>query len=841
MKTKSASVLAVAVLLLITGLAVKKYDGREAGGEVPGFDYFYAQRAFPYGKIDYEAHRQAAASYVHSAAVRRNTLSATWQFAGPSNIGGRISDIEMHPADQNIAYLAASSGGVFKTTDAGVSWFPIFDTEVSLSMGDIALAPSNPDIVYVGTGEANGGSGSLTYDANGVYKSTDGGLTWTHLGLELTRMTGKMAVHPTDPDIVFAATMGDMYGSGPDRGLYRSADGGTTWSQVLFLTDSTGCIDVVINPQNPNYVFAAMFERSRKPNNKRYFGVSSGLWRSTDGGLTWSQLTNGLPAVGGLYSRIAVDLCETSPSVVYTQYVDDNYEFMGMYKSTDNGNSWTQTNDAGLSGSQGSAGFWYGKIRVDPTDPDIVFAIGFDMYKTETGGNSWGPSFPNVHVDQHAIAVHPLNNDFVMNGNDGGLYISQDGGSNWNHHKDLPITQFYTCELDESDPKVLVGGTQDNNTVRTLTGSFFDWDYLIGGDGFYALIDPANNNYWYGEFQYGNIFRSDDGGQNFSYKTTGLTGTGNWNTPIVFMPNNTQTLFTGYQQVFRTNNRGDNWFPISPNLTTIDPNGNLLYGTITTIDVSTLNTDIIYAGTDDGKVWVTTDGGNNWNIVSGSLPVRWVTRITCDPFVPSRAYVSLSGYRFHDQMAHVYMTSNNGTSWQDISGNLPDIPCNDIIADPTMDSVLYLATDAGVYYTTDMGTGWNVAGTGMPVLVCNDLRLHVPSATLLVGTYGRGMYKMSTSVLLDVRGERKRLSGLNLFPVPAKDYLDIAFDSPGPARGRVEILDLAGRQLAVVYEGPFTAGRNAFRWEPDRLAGGACLVVVTANGSAVSGKAILAQ
>ncbi len=783
--------------------------------ETPGYDYFFASRSYPYGKIDYAAHQKAAAQYLTRTSGMKSVASAAWQYAGPNNIGGRISDIEMDPSNINIAYLAASSGGIFKTNDAGNSWFPVFDDQPSMSMGDMAIAPSNTDIIYVGTGEANGGSGSLTYDANGVYKSTDGGLTWTHKGLELTRMTGKMAVHPSNPDIVFAATMGDLYGHNPDRGLFRSANGGNTWTKVLFLTDSTGCIDVVINPQNPSIVYAAMFERSRNPNNKRYYGVTSGVWRSMDGGITWNQLSNGLPPIGGLYSRIAIDLCDASPNIVYAQYISDSYEFYGIYKSTNGGNSWTQTNDNFLvqNQAQGNAGYWYGKIKVDPTDPDIVFVIGFDMYKTTDGGSSYDYTFELTHVDHHAIAIHPLDHNFVMNGCDGGLNISQDGGDNWIHHQDLPITQFYTCEIDESDPLVLVGGTQDNNTVRTVTGSFYDWEYLIGGDGFYALIDPVDNTYWYGEYQYGNIFRSDDGGITFNYIANGISGQGNWNTPIVFDPVNPQILYTGYQQVFKTNDRGDNWTSISPDLTTVDVTGNLLFGTITSIHVSPVNLNIIYAGTDDGKVWRTLNGGINWNNVTGTLPTRWVTRVTCDPFIASRAFVTLSGYRYHDNISHIYMTTNNGTTWQNIGNGLPDIPCNDVVADESQDSTLYLATDAGTYFTTDMGASWDPLGTGMPVLVCTDLKIHQPTKTLLVGTYGRGMYKLDLSEALGIDESEIAVNSLKIFPVPVTEKLNIRVEINSSLHNKIRIFSIDGKPLETIFDGTLSKGAHLFKWK----------------------------
>src|SRR6185436_5300807 len=268
--------LALVSAIFISSKNNNRLPGKDAAEEEAGFDYFYAQRSYPYDKIDYNAYQAAASVSKNQLALSRSTSVASWQYAGPNNIGGRIVDIEMDPTNMDVAFLGAASGGVFKTTDQGTTWFPVFDNETSLSIGDIAIAPSNTNIVYVGTGEANGGSGSLTYDANGVYKSTDGGLTWTNVGLQQTRITGRIAVHPTNPDIVFAATMGELYGQSPDRGLYRSADGGASWTKVLFINDSTGCADVVVNPANPNYVFATTWERSRRPNDKRYFGVASG-------------------------------------------------------------------------------------------------------------------------------------------------------------------------------------------------------------------------------------------------------------------------------------------------------------------------------------------------------------------------------------------------------------------------------------------------------------------------------------------------------------------------------------------------------------------------------------
>lgn len=759
-------------------------------------DWFYMQRAFPYGKIDHAAYYNAAKKELAPRANHVSKVSATlWQEAGSRNIGGRITDVEMDPTSFLIAYLGAASGGVFKTTDGGSTWNPIFDNQPALSIGDIDLAPSNSSIIYVGTGEANGGSGSLTYEGNGVYKSTDAGATWTHVGLDSSHMIGRVAVHPNDADTVFVASMGDLYGEGPWRGLFRTADGGATWTKVFGLTDSSGCIDVVINPQNPNHVYCAMWERVRRPDRKNYAGPSSGIWRSTDAGNTWTQMTNGLPPAGTSYGRPCIDLCTSNPNVMYALYLDNSNSFLGLYKSTNGGTSWIQTNDASLSGAYGGSGYWFGRIKCDPTDQNTVYIIAFDMYKTSDGGLSYSGTFNFVHVDQHEVAVHPLNNDFVMLGNDGGLYISYNGGDTWTHNETLPITQFYACETDYNNANALYGGTQDNGTIRTLTGLHNDWIEILGGDGFVPLVDPNNSNILFAEYQYGGLYNSFDQGFTMNYAMSGVTGTANWKAPVLFNPLNSSSVYFADQKVYKAANSANiTWNPISPDLVTIY-NTNLLFGTITALDVSPLDTNIIFAGTDDGQVWMTDDEGNTWNDVSAGLPQRWVTSVSCDPFDVNKVYVTLSGYRYHDNMSHVYVSSNLGTTWTDIGNNLPDIPVSDILPDPLYDSTLYLATDIGVYWSNTDGTSWNTLGSGMPVIVVNDLDLHIPTRTLVAATYGRSMYKMDLNVFLGVKPEQGKLF-VRVFPNPASDFLNICFSEIAGSDISVSIYDLRGRKKA---------------------------------------------
>lgn len=830
---------AAALLIILIALSILKptkqqqrpglrteQEPEQADGE----DYFFAQHSFPYGKIDYAAQRNAAEAFraARSTAVRDLT---PWEFAGPQNVGGRIADVEMDPTDQDIAFIGAATGGIFKTTDGGDTWLPVFDEQTTMSIGDMAIAPSDHNTIYVGTGEANGGSGSLTYDANGVYKSTDGGASWLNVGLNETHMIGRVAVHPTDPDVVFVAAMGDMYGNTSDRGLYKTTDGGATWTQVLYVNDSTGAVDVVINPQNPDIVFACTWMRTRHPNRKDYAGYESGVWKSTDGGDTFTRLddTNGLPATNIQFSRVGIDLCASSPNVIYCMYINQDYDFYGIYKSTDDGETWSETNDNALQGSMSGQGYWYGRVKCDPTNSSILYVIGFDTYKTTNGGNTYNLTFFGAHVDQHSVAVHPLQNTYVLLGNDGGLYYSLNNGNTYTKDYTLPITQVYRVGIDPSDVSHLYCGNQDNGTYFTPTGTLNDYLFIFGGDGFQSLVNAQDNQTVIAGYQYGNIYKSTDGGYNWDYATNGITGTANWNYPLTVDPQNANTIYTGTQRVFRSTNFGSSWTSISPELTQLDQTGTLIYGTITFIDVSPLNSNIIYAGTDNGSVWNTLDGGNNWTEVDDGLPVRWVTCVETDPFDEATAYVTISGYRFHDNMSHVYKTTDNGQTWNDIGATLPDVPCNCIIADPAAQDVLYLATDVGVYYSLDGGQNWNPAGTGMPVVPCVDLKLHEPTRTLVAGSYGRGMYKMNLDVLLGMKPLQPSTFAFSIYPnLFTGSSVQATITVPAATTASLTVFDMQGNILSEKSM-HCLAGSHGLTIDPGNLPAGIYLLQLKAG------------
>ncbi len=747
-------------------------------------DWFSNQRIFPYTKPDYSAYKNSVQWLNTQKSAMRSSSQQSWQYSGPENLGGRVTDVEMLPNDLLTMYACAASGGIFKSNTGGNSWLPIFDSSPSLSIGDLAIAPSNSDILYCGTGEANAGGGSLCYDGAGIFKSTDAGSSWHYSGLDITRNTGRIAIDPKNPDRVYAATMGDLFGNNPDRGLYRTTDGGLNWQNVLFTDDSTGAIDVVIHPQHTDTLFATMWTRVRRPDRRNYGGPASGIYRSYDGGNSWTKLTNGLPNYS--MGRIGIDISQSSPNVLYSIIEDTLGGNARIFKTTDFGDNWNEVTNNFF---PNTTSYWYGRIKIDPTNSDIVYAIDFDLWQTTDGGQNWYSISDFIHVDQHEVYIHPLNPDLIILGNDGGFHISYDRGASWTLDETLPIMQFYTCEIDELNPTVIYGGSQDNGVNTTSTGTVNDWFPIWGGDGFGVLVDPTNSSTVYAESQYGNI--------NVGLNGVDPTDRTNWNTPFIFNPHNSNTLYLGTEALYKTTDQGNNWYPLSGDLT----NGSLaaaypiVYATITTIAVAPTDTNIIYVGTDDGNIHVTTDEGQSWNLISSSLPVRWITHLEVDPRNALSVYVSLSGYRYHENMSHVYHTDDGGNTWNDIGGNLPDVPCNDLILDTTY-STLYLATDIGVFYSYLGSNAWQPLGTDLPLVPVCDLRLHRPTQKLLAATYGRSMYTFDLSILTATpKPESNSSLAVYVLQNPVTDLLSLKIYSGKSLQGSYSIYDSSGKKV----------------------------------------------
>lgn len=783
MKTKMIFVIVFLSSLLISvlfylnsNLNVELIDGKDRleyskEGKLPN-DLFFMQRAYPSGKINTEALRSASIWKKEKNEIETKQASI-WEFSGPLNIGGRITDIEIPSNTNTTFYVGAASGGVFRSTDNANTWQPIFDDQPMLSIGDIEISKSNNDIIFVGTGEVNAGGGSLAYDGDGVYRSDNGGDTWQSKGLEEVGSISKVIIDPSNDNRVYVGAMGPLFRADNNRGVYRSIDGGDTWENVLFVSNKTGVIDMAIHPTNTNVLYAVTWERERTTSNRVYGGPTSGIHRSVDGGDTWEELTNGLPTSGNLKGRISVDISQSNPNVLYASYADAIGNVQGVYRTSDGGNTWSAVNSSQLT----NVGFhwWFGGLFIDPTDEDIVYHVGFDMQKTVDGGNSWQSVFTNVHVDQHALAFNPTDATDVLLGNDGGLYRSADSGVSYTKDLKLPITQFYRFYVDPQNDAKVYGGSQDNNTIRTTTGGLSDWTAIKGGDGFQPLVDKDNTNVIYALSQRGNLGRSVNDGALFLTITSGIdpTDRNNWDTPIAFDPVDNRIIYYGTNRLYRSENQGTNWSIISPDLTNGPGGGNLSFGTLTTIDISPLDSDIIYIGTDDGNVWNTTDGGVTWNTISDTLPNRWVTRIQASPDNVNTVYVTFSGYRFGEDNGHIYTSTNNGVNWSDISGDIPDIPVNDIEIDDFGN--LFLGTDIGVLSSTDNGANWVPFGENMPSVVVNDLHFDSNSGYLYAGTYGRSSYKIDISAnILSVEESYIDKSSVKLYPNPVEKDLNIS-------------------------------------------------------------------
>ena len=783
------------------------------------------QRAYPYSRINFEQLKEARAEARVMEIETERGRGGVWVERGPTNIGARVTDLAVHPTSTNVVYAAMASGGVFKSTNGGINWIPIFDEQAVLTIGDLAIDPNNHSTIYVGTGEAN--SSSFSWFGEGLYKSTDAGVTWSYIGLEETRYIGRVIVDPNNSDRIWLAGMGSLFGTDSNRGVYRSLDAGDSWDKIFALTDSTSAVDLAIHPTQTDTIYVAMWERVRGLTYRRSGGPSSGIYRSYDGGDTWTELTGGLPS-GATVGRIGISVAESNPDIIYAFYCDDPGYFYGVYKSTDGGDTWNQTNDSNLSNLTSSFGWYFGQIRVDPSDHTRAFVMGVPFYRTENGGFSWQEVGSDNHVDHHAMAFDPFATSRIYSGNDGGIYVSDDSGDNWTKLYDQPTNQFYAIEIDYQNPNRLYGGTQDNGTLRTVDGDPDDWERIFGGDGFYVVVDPTDSNTIFCEYQWGNAYKSTDFGYSWDWALNGVDDGDrrNWSSPIVMDPSDPQTLYFGTYRLWKTTDQGDWWNAISGDLTN---GGAGTFGTITTIAVAPTDPDVIYVGTDDSHVWVTLNGGANWTDVSGSLPNRWSTRVAVDPTDADIAYATFSGLRWNENIGYVYRTDDAGATWTDITGNLPGAPVNALVVDPDHPEILYVGSDVGCFFTMDLGTTWGVVGTGLPAVPVFDVKLHQPTRTLVAGTHGRSMHSIDLNEVTGVPDEGDEVHSvvsLGNHPNPFGRATTIAFSLSRPSHVTLAVYDIAGHKVRTLESGRRNAGDHEMRWDGRNEAGRA-----VANGT----------
>ncbi len=716
---------------------------------------------------------------------------------GPAIMGGRVADIAVNEANPAEFYVGFASGGLWKTTNQGMSWTPVFDgvAETS-SIGDVTLAPSNPNIVWVGTGEPQNRQSS-PYGA-GVYRSLDGGRTWKHMGLRETRHIGRIVIHPTNPDIVYVAAVGHLWGPNEERGVYKTTDGGETWQKVLYIDENTGAIDLVMDPSDPNTLYAAMYQRRRTPWGFSASGPGSGLYRTLDGGKTWKELTNGLPE--GDKGRIGVDVYRRDGRIVYAR-VESRGAGRGVYRSTDRGETWEKMS------SMNPRPMYFGFIRIDPNDPERIYLGGVSLQVSEDGGRTWWErdGADRIHVDHHALWIDPNNSNHLILGNDGGVASSFDRAQTWRHHNNLAVGQFYEVGYDFRDPYYICGGLQDNSSwcgpSQTLNNYGIrnsDWYDVSGGDGFYNKIDPSNPMIMYTESQNGNISRYHvDTGEAARIRPVPRPGVAdtakeyrfNWNTPIVISAHDPATIYIGANRLLRSRDRGVTWEHASPDLTRQIDRDTLLimgmrvdsttlsrhdgvsfYGTITQIGESPLDPNVIYVGTDDGKLSVTRDGGATWTDITKNVPgLRHgmvVSGIEPSRHVPGRVYLTFDGHHSDDYAAYVFVSENYGKDWRKITNGLPAESVNRIREHPRTPELLFLGNEIGLYVSVDRGQSWTRVRSNFPTTPVDDIAIHPRENDVIVGTHGRSIWILEDVTPLEHIAREKALErAAYLFPV----------------------------------------------------------------------------
>ncbi len=783
---------------------------------------------------------------------------------GPANMGGRITDVEGIPGNPGTVYVGTGTGGLWKTTNWGISWTPLFDEQETLSIGDLALDPQNPDIIWVGTGEANTRN-SISIGC-GIYKSTDGGKTWQYLGLRETRQISRIIVHPRDPDTVWVAAIGSPFGPNPERGVFMTTDGGKTWQKVLYIDEHHGASDLDIDPVNPNILYAGMWRFERKPWTHTSGSEQGGVFKSTDGGRTWRKITNGLPKLMG---RIGVKVAPSNPNVVYVIAESNDGT---LFRSNDRGETFqrisSETNIV-------SRGFYYTDMRVCPSDENRLYFLATQLRMSIDGGRTSQQIASTVHVDHHALWIDPKNPNILWNGNDGGLAFSMDRGQTWDVIANIPLGQFYQIHCSMEAPFYQVaGGLQDNGSwmgwARNKEGGIVNehWRMVSFGDGFHCLIHPRDPNLVISESQGGNILRTNlasgvqenispqarrsDGGP-----ASELKYRFNWNTPIIPSPHDADTVYVGGNVVFKSTDFGTTWSVISPDLTTNDPEKQKDAGgpvwventtaeyhcTIISLAESPLQKGLLWVGTDDGRLWKSPDDGVSWIELTQNVP-NLPPNSPVSHVEPSRAgvdvaYVAFDRHLLNDFKPYVYKTTDGGKTWQLITNGLPDEAYVFVVReDPRNLNLLYAGTERGLFISFDAGQNWQKFPNVPPVPV-HDIQVHPLMNDLVLGTHGRSVYVLddvtplqeATPAIVEKpahlftpptawryssrmtrygRGDRPIVSPNPPYGAMITFYLK---ERPKQGRVRIQILDSQGNLLRELTRVPQEPGVHRVSWD----------------------------
>ncbi len=733
---------------------------------------------------------------------------------GPTSMGGRIMGIAVYEADPRIFYVASASGGLFKTENNGITFKPVFEREGSISLGAVAVSAKDPNIVWVGTGEQS--SRNSVAWGDGVYKSTDGGKTWACMGLKETMHTGRIIIDPKNPNIVYVGALGRLWGSSSERGVYKTTNGGKTWQRTLFVDDKTGVIDLEMNPNNNREIFAAMWQRLRKPYDFISGGPGSGLYKSSDSGKTWKRITKGLPDTA--FGRIGISYFRKNPKILVGtfEYKPDkkaeaaekppakrpadggevkNYAG-GTHRSTDGGESWTRINFLN------PRPFYFSTPEQDPVDESRIYILGDNLWYSTDTGKTFKSYNIRVHPDHHAFWIDPRDNNHILDGNDGGLFVTGDKGGAWEQLNQLPIGQFYAIAVDNRRPYWVYGGLQDNSCwglpTQTKRGGVAFWDSvgLGGGDGFHCQVDPTDWATVYSESQGGAISRMD-------LKTGSSRGIRpriqneklrfNWSTPFIISPHNHSTLYLGANRLFKTVDRGDHWVPISKDLTTNDAKklhagelsvtpentGAEMHCTIITISESPAQEGVIYTGSDDGQVNVTKDGGATWSNVTSKIPGlpanTWCSRVLASKWSAGRVYATFDGHRSNDFKPYLYVSDDFGATWKSLSTSLPDNDSLYVITEGEKNKdLLFLGSEMSLRVSLDQGQTWTRFRTKFPTVAIHDLIVHPKELDLVIATHGRAIWTLDVSGL---EGMTKEALDKDVFVTNPQDVLVFARSS----------------------------------------------------------------
>jgi len=724
------------------------------------------------------------------------TKDLEWRFIGPDIIGGRCTDVEVPYGSKTVIYVGTATGGLWKTEDAGETWAPIFDEMATMSIGDIAIPETAPDTIYVGTGEANIFRASLA--GSGIYKSIDGGKTWQHLGLADTHTIGRIRVHPTNPDIVYVAASGHEWTTNAERGVFKTTDGGKTWEKVLYINEKVGAIDLVMDPENPEVLIASMWNRIRRRWSDPVPEGEDGLYKTTDGGANWQELTEGLPDTAKT-SRVGITMCRTKPSVVYA-YVDnhtalrmpeegerDSYgrlrtypDIVGaeVYRSDDQGESWRKVSPADRTFERfgGTYGWVFGQIRVDPNNENTIYLMGLGLYRSEDGGATWERiRYEKLHGDHHGLWIDPTDSTYLINCNDGGTNVSRDYGKTWkDFHEGIPSVQFYNVALDMSEPFNAYGSVQDWGTYRAVgvvkavegEAPMPKWETAPGGEGTHIAIDPTNPNIVYSSSFYGRVERAEFKDGEWESKEIYPQAPegeppyrGQWLAATILSPHDPSTVYHGFQYVFRSKDKGETWERISDDLTAFTPDNQgalpyaIKFATITAISESPLKEGLLYVGSDDGRAHVSRDGGAAWTEITAGLPYyKHIWTMVASKYDEGTVYVALIGRHDDDFAPYVFKSTDYGKNWKSIAANLPGGPTNVIREDPQDKDILYVGTDIGIFVSTDRAKTWDYLGSGFPHASVWDIQIHPRDDIMVVATNGRGMWAFDE--LAEVRNRK---------------------------------------------------------------------------------------